>query len=173
MPDHYYGGDMLRDISAIDTRLAELEQEKQRLIALKEELQKSRPTPPVSDSLSPEQKIEIFRNLFRGRSDIFANRWQNQQGRSGYSVACNNEWVQGICNKPRIKCQECSHRQFSELSDQVIYRHLAGQQVVGLYPLLHDNTCHLLAADFDKGSWQDEVKAMSRACTKNGVICRY
>jgi superfamily II DNA or RNA helicase len=46
---------------------------------------------------------------------------------------------------------------------------LAGQQVVGLYPLLHDNTCHLLAADFDKGSWQDEVKAMSRACTKYGV----
>lgn len=169
MPDHYYGGDKLRDISAIDTRLAELEQEKQRLIALKEELQKSRPTPPVSDSLSPEQKIAIFRNLFRGRSDIFANRWQNQQGRSGYSVACNNEWVQGICNKPRIKCQECNHRQFSELSDQVIYRHLAGQQVVGLYPLLHDNTCHLLAADFDKGSWQDEVKAMSRACTKYRV----
>ena len=46
---------------------------------------------------------------------------------------------------------------------------MAGQQVVGLYPLLHDNTCHLLAADFDKGNWQDEVKAMSRACTEYGV----
>lgn len=103
MPDHYYGGDKLRDISTIDTRLAELEQEKQQLTALKEELQKSRPTPPISDALSPEQKIEIFRSLFRGRTDIFANRWQNQQGRSGYSVACNNEWVQGICNKPRIR----------------------------------------------------------------------
>jgi superfamily II DNA or RNA helicase len=57
----------------------------------------------------------------------------------------------------------------SELNDQIIYRHLAGQQVVGLYPLLHDNTCYLLAADFDKGSWQDEVKAMSRACTEYGV----
>ncbi len=75
-----------------------------------------------------------------------------------------NEWIKGICNKPRIKCQDCSHRQFSELSDQVIYRHLAGQQVVGLYPLLQDNTCFLLVADFDKGSWQDEVKAMSSAC---------
>ena len=60
MPDHYYGGDILRDISAIDTRLAELQQEKQRLIALKEELQKSRPTPPISDSLSPEQKNRDF-----------------------------------------------------------------------------------------------------------------
>jgi hypothetical protein len=169
MPDHYYSGDKLRNISAIDARLAELGQEKQRLIALKEELQKSRPTPPVSDSLSPEQKIAIFRNLFRGRSDIFANRWQNQRGRSGYSVACNNEWIQGICNKPRIKCHECNHRQFSELDDQVTYRHLAGQQVVGLYPLLLDNTCYFLAADFDKGNRQDEVKAMSRACTEYGV----
>ena len=169
MPDHYYGADKLCDVSAINARLAELEQEKQQLTALREELQKSRPTPTVSDSFSPEQKIAIFRSLFRGRTDIYANRWENQQGRSGYSVACNNEWVKGICNKPRIKCLDCDHRQFSELNDRIIYRHLAGQQVVGLYPLLPDNTCYLLAADFDKGSWQDEVKAMSRACTKYGV----
>jgi hypothetical protein len=110
MSNQYASGKKFGDISTIDARLTELEQEKQQLMALKEELQKSGPTPPVSDSLSPEQKIAIFRNLFRGRSDIFANRWQNQQGRSGYSVACNNEWVQGICNKPRIKCQECNHR---------------------------------------------------------------
>ena len=169
MPKQYPSGDMFRDISAISARLAELEHEKQQLIALREKLQKSKPTPPVLDSFSPEQKIAIFRNLFRGRTDIFANRWQNQQSRSGYSVACNNEWVQGICNKPRIKCQGCNHRQFSELNDKVIYRHLAGQQVVGLYPLLHDNTCYLLAADFDKGNWQDEVKAMSRACAEYSV----
>lgn len=49
--------------------------------------------PNTSDSplYSPEQKIAIFRVLFRGRTDIFANRWQNKQGRSGYSVTCNNE----------------------------------------------------------------------------------
>lgn len=74
--------------------------------------------------------------------------------------------AQGICNKPRIKCQDCKHRQFTELSDQIIYRHLAGQQIVGLYPLLHDHTCYLLAADFDKASWKDDVKAMSQACAK-------
>ena len=95
MPNQYRSGDKFRDISAIDSRLAELEQEKQQLIALREELQKSKPAPPISDSFSPEQKIAIFRNLFRGRTDIFAHRWQNQQGRSGYSVACDNEWVQG------------------------------------------------------------------------------
>jgi superfamily II DNA or RNA helicase len=169
MPDQNRSGDKFHDISAIDARLADLEREKQQLFALREELQKSRPTPAVSDSFSPEQKIAIYRSLFRGRTDIFANRWENQQGRSGYSVACDNEWVKGICNKPRIKCLDCNHRQFSELNDRIIFRHLAGQQVVGLYPLLHDSTCHLLAADFDKGNWQDEVKAMSRACTEYGV----
>ncbi len=169
MPDRNPAGEKFRNILAIDERLAELEREKQQLLALRKELQESKPTLRASAALTPEQKIAIFRGLFRGRTDIYAYRWQNKQGRSGYSVACDNEWVQDICNKPRIKCQDCNHRQFSELNDQVFYRHLAGQQVVGLYPLLHDNTCYLLAADFDKGSWQDEVKAMSSACTQHGV----
>ncbi|MEE4245407.1 MAG: hypothetical protein V2I33_08350 [Kangiellaceae bacterium] len=139
------------------------------LLALRDQLQQ--PSPNTSDSplYSPDQKIAIFRGLFRGRTDIFANRWQNKQGRSGYSVACNNEWVQGICHKPRIKCQDCNNRQFTELNDQIIYRHLAGQQVVGLYPLMNDNTSHFLAADFDKGQWQEEVKAMSKACRKFAI----
>jgi hypothetical protein len=95
MPDKYRSGDKFHDLSAIDSRLAELEREKQQLIALRAELRNSKIAPPISDSFSPEQKIAIFRNLFRGRTDIFANRWQNQRGRSGYSVACDNEWVQG------------------------------------------------------------------------------
>ena len=52
------------------------------------------------------------------------------------------------------------------MTTKVIYRHLSGQQIVGLYPLLQDNSCYLLAADFDKGHWQDEVKAMSKACAE-------
>jgi hypothetical protein len=74
MPNQCRNGDRFHDISAIDSRLTELEQEKLQLIALKEALQKSKPAPPISDSFSPEQKIVIFRNLFRGRTDIFANR---------------------------------------------------------------------------------------------------
>lgn len=157
-----------QDVSAIDNRLAELENEKQQLLALRNSLLNAQSDRPIQ-TFTPEQKIAIFRQRFRGREDIFANRWQNQQGRSGYSVACDNEWIAGVCNKPRIKCQECTHRQFSELSEQIIYRHLAGHQVVGLYPLLKDNTCYLLAADFDKGCWQEEVKAMSRACQEFGI----
>ena len=44
MPNQYRSGDNFRDISAIDARLTELDQEKQPLIAIREELQKSNPT---------------------------------------------------------------------------------------------------------------------------------
>lgn len=169
MPDHNSKLPSYHDLSTIDARLADLEDEKRQLMALREFLEKNQSTDNITQIFTPDQKIALFRKLFRGRTDIFANRWENQHGRSGYSVACNNEWVKGICNKPRIKCQDCKHRKFTQLSDQIIYRHLAGQQVVGLYPLLHDNTCYFLAADFDKGTWQEEVKAMSQACKQYSI----
>lgn len=159
----------LESLADVEAKLIKLEQERKQLLIQREKLKQR---PPISSaSYSPEQKIAIFRSLFRGRTDIFANRWKNQQGRSGYSVACNNEWVQSICQKPRVKCKECNHRQFTEVNDQVIYSHLAGQKVVGLYPLMKDNTCYFLAADFDKGMWREEVQAMSKACANFEIPC--
>ncbi len=83
MPHNKLSGNTFNDISAIDARLAELDKEKQHLLAIKEALKKSQPGTSASESFSPAQKISIFRNLFRGRTDIFATRWQNQKGRNG------------------------------------------------------------------------------------------
>lgn len=149
------------ELAAIDARLSEIETERQNLLQKKRELQQCQDKPT---QLTPEQKIAIFRNLFKGRTDIFATRWQNGQGRSGYSVACHNEWVPGKCNKPTTKCNECQQRSYKPLGDQAIYSHLTGKQVIGLYPLLPDNTCHVLAADFDKTGWAEAVKAMAKTC---------
>jgi hypothetical protein len=30
--------------------------------------------------LTPSQKIQIFKHLFRGREDVFAMRWEKQDG---------------------------------------------------------------------------------------------
>jgi len=101
--------DASKEIETIDQRLKELEHEQNSLIkkrnALTEQLkdQVNR-----AQTLSVNQKIELFKKLFKGRTDVFAGRWQNSKGRSGYSVACNNEWKQGICNKPKIKCNDKS-----------------------------------------------------------------
>jgi hypothetical protein len=107
----------------------------------------------------------LFRKLFRGRSDVYPVRWESSRsGRSGYAPACANEWQPGICEKPRVKCADCDHRRFLPVTDAVIYDHLAGKKTVGVYPLLTDDTCHLLAVDFDKDGWQDDARAFVASC---------
>ncbi|WP_232824321.1 TOTE conflict system archaeo-eukaryotic primase domain-containing protein [Paraliobacillus zengyii] len=116
---------------------------------------------------NPKEKaaISLFMNLFRGRSDVFAKRWESSTtGKSGYSPACENEWHKDLCQKPKIKCQDCSNRLFHTLTSQVIYEHLSGVKTIGIYPLLEDNTCHFLALDFDKKQWQDDVHAFVEIC---------
>ncbi|PPK51158.1 hypothetical protein BY454_11633 [Marinobacter persicus] len=120
--------------------------------------------------LTPNQKAELFRELFRGRQDVYAVRWESSSnGRSGYAVACANEWVQGICQKPRIKCSECPHKKFKPLDFSAVYDHLSGKHVAGLYPLLPDSSCYLLAVDFDKEDWRADVRALAQACRDEGV----
>lgn len=126
-------------------------------------------TPIESSLLSTEGKIALFRSLFRGRTDIYPLRWESKGGKSGYAPACANEWRPGVCEKPRIKCGDCHQRQLLEVTDDVIFRHLAGAIVVGVYPLLKDDTCYFLAADFDEAEWRDDARAFAESCRELGV----
>ena len=102
---------------------------------------------------------------------MFATRWENYSGRSGYSFACHNEWKRGVCDKPRIKCSECRHRSYIPLEKSVIHGHLTGKLTAGVYPLLHGDVCWFLAADFDKSDWKDSVAAFRESCTDAGIDC--
>src|SRR4030066_1282535 len=118
------------------------------------------PLPPNIPSTA-EEKVALFRSLFRGREDVFPKLWENTKtGRKGYGPACSNEWVGGVCRKPRVKCGSCSHRAFLPVTNQGRPDHLQGQHVIGVYPLLPDKTCFFLAADFDGPSWQEERGAV-------------
>lgn len=66
----------------------------------------------------PQAKIALFRSLFRGREDVYPRRFESRKtGKAGYAPACANEWVRGICEKPRIKCAECPNRRFLRVTD--------------------------------------------------------
>jgi superfamily II DNA or RNA helicase len=128
------------------------------------------PLAPIEPSvLDTDGKIALFRRLFRGRTDIYPLRWESKGGKSGYAPACANEWRPGICEKPRIKCGDCHQRQLLEVTDDVIFRHLAGAVVVGVYPLLKDDTCYFLATDFDEAEWRDDARAFAESCRALGV----
>src|SRR2546426_6458832 len=120
---------------------------------------------------SSAEKIALFRSLFRGRDDVYPRRFESRKtGKSGYAPACANEWVRGICEKPRIKCAECPHRRFLPVTDEVIRWHLSGRDdvgqpfVAGVYPMLLDETCFFLAVDFDKSGWLEDSSAFLETC---------
>ncbi len=123
--------------------------------------------PPVSkqQNYSINAKITIFRNLFRGRTDVYPVRWTSQKsGKSGYSPACANEWRPGVCAKPRVKCAECNNRSLLPVTDETIYNHLSGKITIGVYPLLFENYCWFLAVDFDKAEWREDATGFIRSC---------
>ncbi len=121
-------------------------------------------------SLSTAEKVALFRRLFRGRTDVYPVRWEGKtSGKSGYAPACANEWRAGVCEKPRIKCGDCSQRLLMPLTDSVVYDHLAGKQTVGVYPLLEDDSCYFLAVDFDEADWQQDAQAFIQSCNELGV----
>lgn len=127
----------------------------------------------VDHRSSPDAKVALFRSLFRGRSDVYPRRFESRRtGKSGYAPACANEWVRGVCEKPRIKCADCPHRRFLPVTDTVIRWHLSGADdggepfVAGVYPLLLDETCTFVAADFDKTGWEQDALAFVHACRR-------
>jgi len=126
--------------------------------------------PVANTPTTDEEKIFLFRQLFRGRDDIYPLLWiSSKTGRIGYSPACRNEWVRGVCGKPQVKCSECPNQAFLPLNDQVILDHLRGRHVIGVYPLLKDETCWFLAADFDKESWLDDSAAFVETSRDLGI----
>jgi len=61
----------------------------------------------------------LFRSLFLGRDDVFPRRWENSKtGKAGYAPVCRNEWIRGICQKPRIKCSNCPNQAFVPVNDE-------------------------------------------------------
>ena len=124
----------IQELESIEKRLVLLEKEKNNLLEKKRLLlDKASVKETIIDNgnlnhkLSTEQKVNLFAQLFQGRKDIYATRWENKQGRSGYSVACANEWKPVICKKPKVKCVDCHNRLFSPLDNKAIYDHLSGK----------------------------------------------
>jgi hypothetical protein len=156
---------------------AELDEARQALRRLEEENRRLRdqleiqdasaegPQPLIAESvthLSPEAKIALFRMLFRGRDDVYAQRWEAADGRHGYGPVLR-PGVRRIRGQP-VTLDDCL-----PLSDRAIRNHLEGGSVLGIYPMQLDETTAFLAIDFDKTGWSDDVRAVTATCGLLGV----
>jgi superfamily II DNA or RNA helicase len=148
-------------------RLVELDRERAALLRTIADLEGD----DGPDITTADGRVRLFGSLFRGRPDVFATRWSSTRtpGRSGWAPRCANEWQPGLCFKPKVKCAECTHRRFVPLTDAELRRHLEGRQTVGVYPLLADETCWLVAIDLDGDGWRDDVRALRETAAELGV----
>lgn len=121
------------------------------------------PLPPVS--LKTLEKVALFRSLFRGREDVYARRWESSDGRVGYSPRTERDWKAYYAAKPDDRKRvDKDTRKNIPLDDEAIHAHLSGKQTLGVYPLLLDDTCWFLAADFDKKTWKEDAAAFRETC---------
>lgn len=120
----------------------------------------------INQNSSSKEKIDLFLSLFKGRADVCAKRWKNKPG---YSPYCYNDFKTGICNKPKIKCTDCKNSQFAPLDEEQIKNHLLGKYVLGLYPMTTNDTCFLLAMDFDESTWGEDIKVVMKVCNDNNI----
>jgi hypothetical protein len=126
--------------------------------------------PPSAAPRSPEEKVKLFRQLFRGRDDLYPTRFVSKKtGKAGYAPACSNKFVAGVCELPKVKCGDCTNQAFRRVDDAALLQHLRGQHVMGVYPMLTDETCWFLAADFDKSTWKEDVRALVETARKLGL----
>lgn len=130
------------------------------------------------------QMANQFFAYFWGRTDVYAKRIESKSGRVGYYPQCVNFW-NDFCEKKintKFKCSDCKYQKYKALTIDIIISHLLGKNIIGIYPLHKDNTCRFLAFDFDyhdqdksadylntHDDWMEEVNAMRKICTLNGV----
>ncbi len=176
--------DLLKKIAREEANLGRLEAEqassRHRLDALRAEFASLGTESEIRVSLSrtseatipttSAEKVKLFRSLFRGREDVFATRFVSKKtGKPGYAPACTNKFVRGVCDLPKVKCGECLNQAFIPVDDEAIIAHLTGRHVMGVYPLLENETCWFLAADFDKSTWTEDVAAFVDTCRRVGL----
>ena len=162
-----------RRASVLET-IKKLKEEKDRVSSFSPESLDLDENAPATKQSPESEKIALFRMLFKGREDVYPRRFESRRtGKAGYQPACRNEWLKGICKKPKVKCNDCENREFLPLTDDVIRNHLLGEDpknrykddfTIGVYPLLLDETCWFIAVDFDKTTWMEDASAFQNVC---------
>lgn len=163
------------EVEALRKQCRQLEEENERLRNLLEQngIRATLPAPARLPSeeiqsgvkLSTSEKIALFRSLFRGREDVYAQRWESPDGRFGYSPRTDRDWQAYYAAKPEDRKRvDRETRKNIPLTDEAVHAHLAGKQTLGVYPLLLDETCWFLAVDFDKKTWREDASAFLTTC---------
>jgi superfamily II DNA or RNA helicase len=116
-----------------------------------------------------KEQIDLFKSLFRGRDDIFAVRWE-KGNKSGYMPAYHYDpYMYRLHKMKGGTFQNYTDKSYLSYSNEQIGKHLKGEQLIGIYPLLKDNTSWFIAADFDDDNWDVECCTFIKYCGQYNI----
>lgn len=116
-----------------------------------------------------QNQIQLFKSVFKGRDDVFAIRWEKAD-KSGYMPAYYFDPYRYRAHKMKGGTfQNYTDKTYLKLTDDEIAKHIKGEHLIGIYPLLSDNTSWFLAADFDETNWIEDARKFLKACNEKNV----
>lgn len=126
--------------------------------------------------LSIDRKLQLYRSLFKGREDVFATRWEipakspGGEGKSGYMPAYFYDPYRYKAHKMKGGTfQSYTDKRYLPFTDDQLIKHLNGEQLIGVYPLLQNNTSWFIAADFDELNWIADSKKFLECCKSKNI----
>lgn len=116
-----------------------------------------------------QERLSLYKSLFSGREDVFALRWE-KNNKSNYMPAYSFDPHRYRLHQVKGGTfQNFPDKTYLPLTDEQLIKHLKGEQVIGLYPLLKDNTSWFIAADFDEADWVNECRMFIKVCEEHDI----
>ena len=173
LADLIFQRDRLREeLSKIEKEISVLTQKTPSLnLPFAHEIPKDTDQEKPSDSapLTPQQKISLVYDLFKGRGDTFAERWESfyDPQKAGYSPICIKR--SGECQRPYSLCKNCPDKRYKPFTPKDVEQHLLGNKTVGTYPLVNGRYCPFAVIDLDEDDWRNDAKAILECAEKLGI----
>ena len=104
------------------------------------------------DSVTLPASLVLARRMlgiFQGRADVFATAWEREH-KKGFAFACDAKFS-ASCRIGKVSphpCTDCAARSPSDLTEDVLRRHVQGEHRVGVY-LLVDGKVKMCCVDLD------------------------
>lgn len=119
-----------------------------------------------------DEKIRIYTSYFKGRNDIFAERYfRKSDNQKGYSPVCRNKYSINCDLKKYVGCKGCPYKNYFGMSTVDLLNHFKGKKSYGIYPMLDGDECYFLAVDFDEGDFFKSAINFKNICSKYGIDC--
>ena len=116
----------------------------------------------VKSDLSTIDKLNIYNNYFKGRTEFFAIRFE-YNNKKGYMPKVRDKYK--YYNKTQRKLID-NNELYEPYSNEALIKHLKGDDVIGLYPITSSNTSYFLVFDFDDSNYKKDSLSLIKILEK-------